>query len=279
MQHLKTVFIILGIALVFFPQCVLSHDYRPKSEFRGYENIDDIRLYYEVHGDGEPLLLLHGGMVSGAESWSRVLPLLPKGFKIIIPDSREHGRSTGSEKVIDYELLTENIVELLDKLEINKAHVVGWSDGGVIGLNMAIRFPDRIDKLVTYGANYHFSGIPKKARKEFRKISAETRPKWIADITYLNIAPDPSKMGSMIEKVVNMWLTEPKWKIKDLAKIDTPVLILEDQRGGAIKPSHTQQMADSIKGAKLILIPGTDHLAPQTKAKDFTKYVTDFLKN
>lgn len=273
----KSIWILVACLIMSIASKAVSHDYHPATEFRGYETIDDIRLYYEVHGEGEPLLLLHGGMVSGAESWSRVLPLLPKGFKIIIPDSREHGRSTGSDKAISYALLTENIVELMDKLEIDKAHIVGWSDGGILGLDMAMRFPDRIDKLVIYGTNYHFDGVPKNIRKQIGTMTAENRPKWITDITYLNIAPDPSKMGMMVKKVVHMWLTEPTWEKDDLANIDTPVLILEDEIGKAIVPEHTKIMANSIKGAELILIPETDHLAPQTKAEEFTKLVSGFL--
>lgn len=273
----KNTLLLLALALSVVINTAFSHDYRPTAEFRGYTNIDDVRLYYEVHGEGEPLLLLHGGMLSGAESWSRVLPLLPKGYKVIIPDSRAHGRSTDSVKPLSYELLTDNIIELLDRLDVDNVHIVGWSDGGVIGLDIAMRYPDRIVKLIAYGTNFHFDGIPNNVKDEMKMMTGETRPKWIADLTYLNIAPDPSKMGVMVKKVTDMWLTEPQWDTKDLAIIEAPVLILEDEIGKAILPTHTREMVSSIKGAKLTLISETDHFAPQTKAEEFAELISKFL--
>jgi pimeloyl-ACP methyl ester carboxylesterase len=247
------------------------------THYRGYANIDDFRMYYEVHGDGEPVLLLHGGTTSGAESWSRVIPALAPRYRVIVPDSRAHGRSTDSDEPLSYDLLTDNLVELMDHLEIERAHVVGWSDGGVNGLNMAIRHPQRLGKLVAYGANFHANGLPDHAIEWIEELSPETWPAELAELTYLNIAPDPTRMGVMLDKIRTMWLSQPTWTTDDLARIDTPVLILEDSLGNAIRPEHTEGLAAAIPGAELILIDDTDHAAPQEQAGTFNRLVQRFL--
>ncbi len=117
-----------------------------------YAHLGDITIYFEVHGSGYPILLLHGGF-SNSEIWEHQIRALAKQYKVITMDSRGHGRSTDAEGAITYELLASDAVALLDYLGIGRAHVVGWSDGGVAGLHMGITYPDRLDKLVTIGAS------------------------------------------------------------------------------------------------------------------------------
>ena len=248
-----------------------------ETHFRGYANIDDIRMYYEVHGDGHPVLLLHGGTLAGAESWSRVIPVLARSYKVVVPDSRAHGRSTDSDKPLGYDLLTDNVVELMDHPQIRKAHVVGWSDGAVIGFNMGLRYPDRLGRLVAYGSNFHVNGLPENAIQSIEDLGPESWQPWIAELMYLNIAPNPENMATLLEKVRSMWLSEPTWSAEDLNGIDAPVLIIEDSLGKAIKPEHTRDLVAAIPDARLKLIDDTDHTAPQVQAEVFNTLVLEFL--
>ena len=273
MPKREIVLAILTAAIVLASGCASSFS----TQFRGYANIDDVRLYYEDHGEGYPVLLLHGGTMSGAESWSSTVPALAPKYRVIVPDSRAHGRSTDSEKPLSYALLTDNIVELMDNLEIQRAHVVGWSDGGVIGLDMALRYPDRVSKLVAYGTNFHYKGLPEHAIEMTRNLSPDTWQPWIAELVYRNIAPDPTQEAVLLSKIRDMWLSQPNWTVDDLAKIRAPVLILEDSLGNAIRPEHTQEMQQAIPGSRLALIDDTDHGAPQVQADTFNRLVLDFL--
>lgn len=247
-------------------------------EFRGYAEIDDFSMYYEIHGDGEDVLLLHGGTLSGAASFSRVIPELKSDFRLIVPDSRAHGRSTDTSTPLSYELLTDNIIELMDRLEIARASLVGWSDGGVIGLDMAMRYPGRLHKLVVYGTNYHRDGLPADAVEWAKQLSPETFHPNIARLVYLDIAPEPGNFGEMIDKVVDMWLAEPTWTTEDLATIGSPVLVIEDRVGLAIRPDHTYSMVRAIPGAQLALVDETNHQAPQEQTEGFVRLVYGFLK-
>ena len=264
----------LAIAVLLLSGCASTYS----THFRGYANIDDVRLYYEDHGHGYPVLLLHGGTLSGAESWSRTIPAVAADYRVIVPDSRAHGRSTDSEKPLSYDLLTDNIIELMDLLGIEQAHVVGWSDGGVIGLDMALRYPGRLSKLVAYGTNFHYNGLPEHAIEMTRNLSPDTWQPWIADMVYRNIAPDPTQEAVLLSKISDMWLSQPTWTVADLARIRTPVLILEDTLGNAVRPEHTQAMQSAIPGARLKLIDDTDHSAPQVQADTFNRLVLDFLR-
>ena len=94
-------------------------------------------MYYEVHGEGEPVLLLHGGTGSG-KNWSKIVPTLSAHYQLIVPDSRAQGRSTDSDRPLDYDLLTDDVIRFMDHLDIESVYVIGASDGGIIGLNLAM---------------------------------------------------------------------------------------------------------------------------------------------
>jgi pimeloyl-ACP methyl ester carboxylesterase len=249
-----------------------------ETHYRGYGNINNFRMYYELHGDGEALLLLHGGTSSGAESWSEVIPVLAREYQVIVPDSRAHGRSTDTNEPLSYDALTDDLIALLDHLGIERAHAVGWSDGGINGINMAMRYPERVGKVVAYGSNFHYSGLSEQAIEAAQALSPETWTPWIAEIVYRNIAPDPGREAVFLAKVRDMWLTQPDWTVDDLARIENQVLVLEDSLANAIRPDHTAAMVEAIHGAELILIDGTDHAAPQDQPETFNRHVLQFLK-
>src|SRR5258708_1887587 len=131
----------------------------PQADESGLAPVNDIKMYYAIFNkDGkEPVILLHGGFVSSDE-WGFEVPLLSKTHKVIIVDSRGHGRSTMSDKPFGYNLMASDVLQLMDYLKIKKASIVGWSDGGIIGLILAIKYPERVNKLFTFGANYNLSG-------------------------------------------------------------------------------------------------------------------------
>ena len=118
-----------------------------------YAEVNGIKVYYEIYGTGEPLLLLHGnGAAIG--SFSSQIPELSKHFKVIAVDSRAQGKSTDSDAEITYALMASDMSALIDQLHLGSVDVVGWSDGGNIGLELALAHPEQVKKLVTFGANY-----------------------------------------------------------------------------------------------------------------------------
>lgn len=238
----------------------------------GLTPVNDIRMYYEIHGDGPPLILLHGGLGS-AGAWANQIPALARQYKVIAVDSRGHGRSTFSAQQISYALMTSDVVALMDYLSIKKAHILGWSDGAIIGLNLAIKHPDRLNRLIAYGANYNPSGMRadamenKKIKDYFEKAARE----------YQALSPDPTRWDVLQKNLGGMWTSEPNFTAEQLRGITVPTLILDGDNDEAISTEHTKELAGLIPRAELILIAGTGHFAPQEKRDEFNRIALEFL--
>jgi len=238
----------------------------------GMAPVNDIQMYYEIHGEGQPLILLHGGL-GNAGYWENQIPVLAEKYKVIAVDSRGQGRSTYSEQPIGYSLMASDVIALMDYLGIEKANIVGWSDGGIIGLDLAINHPERLHKLIAYGANYNPSGVRADAG-ENEKVNAYFA-KMIED--YQKLSPDPSRLDALLENLFSMWASEPNFTPEQLGSITVPILVLDGEDDELIYVEHTKEMASLIPTAKLILIPGTGHFAPWEKPEEFNQIVLDYL--
>jgi pimeloyl-ACP methyl ester carboxylesterase len=130
----------------------------PKADVTGYAPVNDIQMYYAVYGQGEPLIMLHGGL-GHSDVWGNQIPVFAQHFKVICADSRGHGRSTRSAQPYSYALMASDVVALMDYLKIDKASIIGWSDGGIIGIDIAINHPERLNRLFAFGANTNVAGL------------------------------------------------------------------------------------------------------------------------
>lgn len=234
--------------------------------------LNGIQLYYEVHGEGFPLILVHGGL-GNVDYWSNQIPVFAETYQVIALDSRGHGRSTFNETPISYEVMGNDILALMDHLEIDKADLVGWSDGGILGLELAIKHPERMNRIVAYAANYTPAGV---------RLDIGTSVKFneyiaIAAADYQKLSPAPEKWNAFLANIGNMWATEPNYSKAQLEGITTPILILDGGQEEAIDLAQTLEMAELIPGAELVLIAGTGHFAFWEKAEQFDQIVLDFL--
>lgn len=234
--------------------------------------LNGIDLYYEVHGRGEPLVLIHGGL-GNAGYWSNQIERFAQKYQVIALDSRGHGRSTFNEEPISYALMTSDVLALMDYLEIEKANIVGWSDGGIIGLELAINHPDRVNRIVAYGANYDLSGLRSDIGESVR-FNAYIEQ---AAADYQTLSPDPTRWDAFLENIGTMWATEPNYTPAQLATITTPILILDGEEEELIEIDHVKEMAGLIPTAKLILMAGVGHFAPWEQPQAFNQIVLDFL--
>lgn len=239
-----------------------------------YARINDINMYYEIHGKGEPLLLLHGG-TAFIDSFYKQIPVLAKKFRVITPESRGHGRTNDSGKPLSYSLMTSDVLRLMDHLNIDSAYIVGWSDGGIIGLHLAINHPKRVRKLFLIGVNYHTNGLIEKLRKEIEEPSGKLYDPNLR-IMYKLLSPHPEQWDVFIEKVKTMWLMQPNFTVNDLCHIKAPTMILVGEHDD-IKPDHSRQMHKAIPGAELIIVPGASHLVPIEKPNIVNNAILSFL--
>ncbi len=269
----------LGVVIVLLAACrpapALTEATSPAAKARpatGLAPVNDIQMYYETHGDGPPLILLHGGL-SNTGAWANQIPALARQYKVIAVDSRGQGRSTFSAQQISYALMTSDVVALMDYLGLKKAHILGWSDGAIIGLNLAIKYPDRVNRLIAYGANYNPSGMRADAM-ENKKIKAYLEK---AAREYQALSPAPSQWEAFEKNMGQMWASEPNFTAEQLRGINVPTLILDGDNDEAISTEHTKALAGLIPRAELIFIAGTGHFAPQEKPEEFNRIALEFL--
>jgi pimeloyl-ACP methyl ester carboxylesterase len=228
----------------------------PPSE-SGEAPVNGIKIYYAVWGDGSPLLLLHGGL-GNTEYFGGQVPELAKQYKVIAMDSRGHGRSSRDAQVYSYGLMAKDVIALMDYLKIDKASIVGWSDGGIIA----------------FGANTNVAGLKPNIDKDpiFAKYIEN------AGKDYERLSKTPKEFDDFVTQISQMWATQPDYKPDQLAKIKSPVAIADGEHDEAIKPEHNVEMAKAIPGAKLVILPGLSHFAMLQDPKAFNQAVLEFLK-
>ena len=244
----------------------------------GRAAVNDISLYYETFGQQNdavpPVLIMHGG-TAFLETMHHQISALAASRFVIAPDSRAHGRSSDSDGVdLTYALMADDMVGLLDQLGIKKVDIVGWSDGGNIGLDMALRHPARVNRLVMYGSNFHFSGTGGDLASDIDADSDDWAP---VRSFYKDVAADPDHWPVFLGKVVAMWRAYPRFAVDELGAAEAPTLVMAGEFD-SIEDAHTREMASAIPGAKLIIVEGEDHYAPLMAPEKVTPAIIAFLR-
>lgn len=238
----------------------------------GMAAVNDIEMYYAIYGEGEPLLLLHGGL-GNADYFANQISAFAEQYKVIAVDSRGHGRSTVTDAPISYDLMASDVLALMDFLEIEKASIVGWSDGGIIGLEIAIENPERLNKVVAYGANYVPSGV--KADVGESAVFNAYIGQALAD--YELLSPTPEGFDAFLANISNMWATEPNYTKEQMQAIPVPILFLDGWQEEAIYPAHNFEMSELVPGSELHLMPNVGHFAMFLTPDMFNEIVLDYL--
>ena len=240
-----------------------------------YVKVHGIRLYYELHGRGAPLLLIHGGAGNGMQ-FSKQLPAFSPRYRCIVPDCCAQGRTTDRPGPLTYHAMAEDMIALLDHLHVKRVDIMGWSDGGDIGLDMAIHHPDRVSHLVTFGANFKPDGLNPQDVEWNETATAESfgsgmREGW----TRLN--PQPEHFEEAMNKIIAMWRSLPKWSLADLRLIRAKTLICAGDHD-LVRPEHTADLAAAIPGAEMWIVPDASHSAMIERAEVVNPRVLEFLR-
>lgn len=244
----------------------------PKPADSGYASVNGIQMYYAVFGQGDPILLIHGGL-GHADIWASQVAELSKTHKVIVADSRGHGRSTRTEEPFGYDLMASDYLALLDYLKIDKTALVGWSDGGIIGIDIALHHPERLTKLYAQAANVTTDGVDPGVETN------ETFGRYIERMggDYKKMSKTPDQYDAFVEQISHMWASQPNWSKEELAKITTPTAIVAGDHDEAIKREHTDYMASVIPGAKEIILPNASHFAMLQAPDEYTQSVLGFI--
>lgn len=228
---------------------------------------DGKKIYYEMYGEGEPLILLHGNGGS-IHSFKGQIPELAKKYKVIAVDTRGHGNSADKETTsFNYELFADDMEILIRQLNLQHVNIIGWSDGAITGILLSIRNPDLVNKLVLMGANLNPSAEA-VSEKFIRRVQR--------DIQKLKKINDPENNSTI--RLMEMLLNEPNIPASALGKIKATTLVIAGEKDLVLE-KHTRSIAGNIKGAQLNIVKGETHFLPEENPLLFNKIVLDFLGN
>ncbi len=227
---------------------------------------DGVTFYYETYGQGDPLLLVHGNGAS-LGSMAAQIDFFKARYKVIAMDSREQGKSGSSDAPINYEVMADDLAALLDHLKTGPADVVGWSDGGIEGLLLAMRHPDKVKKLVAMAANLNPS---------LEAIYPETEVMAKEMVTGMPEEAKSTPDGKRFLKVTGLLLSEPHIDPKSLAKITAPTLIISSDHD-VIRLEHTVTIFNNLPNANLAVLPNNTHMVPFDDPELFNATVQRFL--
>ena len=236
-------------------------NYGNNAEAGKYFNNNGVKIYYEIYGEGTPLILLHGNGGS-IKSRSPFIGEFSKKYKVIAIDSRCHGRSDCPVQYLTYDQMSEDVYGLLNELKIDSAFVWGHSDGAILGLLLAIHHPEKVKKLLATGAN-------------LRPDTSAIDPKLLP---LLDIMGSRAKNDSVRSKQFLLVVDQPHIPLTDLHKIKSSVLVMAGDRD-AIRNKHTLEIFENIPNALLCILPGTTHFVYEDRKEWFTEILYDFFDN
>jgi pimeloyl-ACP methyl ester carboxylesterase len=244
----------------------------PAAAQSGLVSINGTSIFYALFGDGAPILLLHGGLAN-SNYWGRQVEQLAQSFSVTVMDTRGHGRSSVTSPSFSYGLFAEDVVDLLDFLKIPEVSVVGWSDGAITGLQLAMTKPDRVSRLFAFGANSSLDGLKANGAKSSVFVSYGRRCK----AEYALLSPHPEKWPQLVDGLRVMWRREPNFTERNLAAVKVPTTISDGEYDEIIKRDHTERMARIIPSARLVILPEVSHFAMLQNPVQFNKSVIEFL--
>ena len=239
-----------------------------------YADVNGVHMYYEASGEGEPLVLLHGGF-GGVHLFGGQVPALAERYRVLVPEQRGRGHTPDVEGPISYQILADDIVAFLERSVGEPAHLVGVSDGGIVGLLVAIQRPELLRKLVTVGANFHRDGL--LGGSMWTDASPDDAAWARARQQYVAVSPDgPDHFAVVFAKLQRMWREEPTLTESDLARIPIPVLVMAAD-DDVVLHGHTVGLYEALAHGQLAVIPGASHGVFLEKPELVNRIVLDFL--
>ncbi len=248
--------LLLAVPLILGGAIDVNHA-APQPKTSGYADVNGFKMYYRIYGEGDPVLLIHGGL-SSADVWNGEIEDLARRHTVVVADSRGQGRSGRTAEPITYELMADDYVALLDRLGLGKVALVGWSDGGIIGLEIAIHHPERLTRLFAQAANTTPDGLV-------------TPPDPSAP------RPELKHYEDVRQEIQALWANEPHISDADLATIPVTTTVAIGEHDEAVSVDHNRAIAAAIPDARFLVLPNVGHSAPIEDPAGYARAVLDFL--
>jgi pimeloyl-ACP methyl ester carboxylesterase len=254
----------------------------------GYAPVKDTKVYYEVYGEGKPLVLIHGAFMTIAGNWGQLLPELSKTRKVIAIEMQGHGHTPYSERKLDQPTLASDVEAVMNYLKVDSADVVGYSMGGTIAYQFALQSPKRLKKLVIISSTYKTTGWMPEVNNAFKGMKPEFLTNTPMKTAYDAVAPDKTKWTKFLEQMIAYANVPFDMGDANIAKITAPVLIIAGDNDGLdkIELIKTYQLLGGVKFADmgampkshLAIVPGQTHVGLMMQTETILGYLNGFLK-
>ncbi len=247
----------------------------PENVGTTYVEHDGARIWYARAGTGMPVVLLHGGF-GNADNWGYQIPaLVDAGFRAIAIDSRGHGRSTRDGYPFTYARMANDVLAVLAAEQIERAALVGWSDGAIVALHLGMHHPEHLTDIFAFGGNMHVDGIKQIATAT--PLLARMLRRHAHD--YARLSPTPHDFAPFRRAVQAMMHAEPRWESHDVARIAVPVAIAHAENEEFVRDEHAAELVRAIPGAAFVQLPGVGHFAPLQRPGIFNAAMLAFLRS
>jgi len=244
----------------------------------GYAPVNGLQMYYEIHGEGEPLVLLHGAYAT-IDLWGPILTTLAESHQVIAVELQAHGHTADIDRPIRYETMADDVAALMEHLGIAQADIVGYSMGGGVALQLALRHPERVRKLVPMSVSYSTEGVYPEVWAGIEEITPEVFAGSPLEEAYLRNAPNPDDWPVLVEKLVDLDTQEYAWSEEDIAAITAPTLFIIGD-SDIVTPEHALALFKLLGGgvpgdlvglpkSQLAIIPGTTHVGMAIESAAF----------
>ena len=238
----------------------------------GEVEANGIKIHYAIYGQGSPVIFLHGGLAN-TDYWGDQVPAVAAHHMVVLMDSRGHGRSTRDARPYGYDLMADDVVALMAALNVPTADIVCWSDGAILGIDLARRHKESVGRVFAFAANTVTSGV---------KEGVEKNPTFAAFIEragreYATLSATPKQYDAFVDQISKMWAEQPNWTDAELRAIDTPVLVVDGDHDEANKREHAEYIAATIPHAGLLILPNVSHFAFLQDPKLFNFAILHFL--
>src|SRR5688500_1183195 len=253
----------------------------------GYALVNGLKMYYEIHGKGDPVVLLHGSFMTITNNWTDMIAQLSESRQVIAVELQGHGRTADINRDFSYENLADDIAAVLDHLKIARADLLGYSMGGGVAMQVAIRHPEKVRKVVSISAVFRHDGWVKEALDMFPQLTADMLKGSPIETEYKKLSPTPKEFPIFVKRVIAMDLKPYDFGADKLKGTRAPFLFIHGDADG-VRLGHIAEMfrlkGDEIFGdmrprseSRLAVLPNTTHLTLMEKANVIVPMVNDFL--
>ncbi|PSR56493.1 alpha/beta hydrolase [Adhaeribacter arboris] len=258
----------------------------PKPAESGYAAVNGLQMYYEVYGQGKPLVLLHGSFMTIPLNWKAIIPLLAKNRKVIAPEMQGHGRTRDIPREFSYEAMADDVSGLLQHLQIDQADILGYSMGGGVAFQMGVRHPEQVRRLVVVSAPYAHNGWWPDTEASFATFTPDMFHDTPIRAEYDKFGNDPAHFPEFVKKVVSIDLKPYNW-FSEVKTIKAPIFLAMGDADG-VRYEHALELFRAKGGGKqgdlhglppsrLAILPGTTHIGMIQRTDWLIPMITDFL--